>query len=1053
MRKTLTLLLLGVASATAMAQVSISASSVTDSFTHTLQLARLCFMPVDATMTPQGFRVGSVQVMPQETCGVVTSGALQSGLSVQPNPTGLNYHVYVKASNSNNIIRDFGMVHITGSSWSLDNYDPNMAVVPVGTLQVGTVTTVAPGTGASCAITGSGPYLLNCSVPQGVNGSSGNGTPGGTDMSTLSGDFGAKLNSCASTDVGVYGGICEGRAVSPSQSMASTLTINTPNVVINLPCGTITTAQTVTVPAGVRNVSFHGCGYQGGSNSSVTQGGSVWVYTGNGPAFEIGDPTYAQDTRGFHMDNVNINTASGGSGASAFYFYRTQEIDLRGLYLNGASGQTGVTLDGTGDYTGGTFDSDTVSQYTTAYLLTGHLSGSAVGDFANASTFTRQHINCPESGGNPITGTFGFNVVAGDGNTWTGGDVEGCDTMFHLGANAVNNTVVGLRNENSNMQYVADSGSSFNSVVTGGTFFTGKLTDNGSRNHFQDAFHYAVNGMKGDWYASQQDATVTNHLRLGTGTGNLRGLQWESAVDQGTSANINNWEWGMYDGAGGWFYQDLINNVPRLLMGVNGITPGGNSQSALNAAGTGNVCFNCSANSGTGGVAFSSGGASPTTVGTLDSTGNFVHYGYHTFMDPATSAGAWRFNCAVTASCNIDALGGGSPVHHLRMYQGAGTDIDSEGTSPVTINNSTGSGTGGLYVYNGGSTKWFVVSGLSAVGMPGLAASSGHNCLQVDNSGWLTNTGSACGTGNGNGNGSVTSVSLTVPADESVSGSPVTVSGGFAISRNNQAPNLFLAGPCSGSSTTPGYRALCANDLAGFGFATLASPTFTGTPVVPGYETTTAAALLAPLASPTFTGTPTVPGYTPTSTTVNGHALSSNVTVSASDLITGTLPHAQLPALVSGDIPANAANTSGNAGTATKLAANTLGCLDGWDHLPCTVYEMGTTSESAVTGSYATAYTTPAAGVYRITGNVYATTAGSTAYTVTVLVKEAQTGSVTSHGMGVASAAVGTSEGWNNGTLVTQNLSSGVAIQWETSGSGTNTGSVWSIDLVIERVK
>ena len=57
----------------------------------------------------------------------------------------------------------------------------------------------------------------------------------------------------------------------------------------------------------------------------------------------------------------------------------------------------------------------------------------------------------------------------------------------------------------------------------------------------------------------------------------------------------------------------------------------------------------------------------------------------------------------------------------------------------------------------------------------------------------------------------------------------------------------------------------------------------------------------------------------PTSTTVNGHALSSNVVVSASDLTTGTLPHAQLPALVSGDIPANAANTSGTAG---GLSAN-----------------------------------------------------------------------------------------------------------------------------------
>jgi hypothetical protein len=55
-------------------------------------------------------------------------------------------------------------------------------------------------------------------------------------------------------------------------------------------------------------------------------------------------------------------------------------------------------------------------------------------------------------------------------------------------------------------------------------------------------------------------------------------------------------------------------------------------------------------------------------------------------------------------------------------------------------------------------------------------------------------------------------------------------------------------------------------------------------------------------------------GAVSTATTVNGHALSSNVTVSASDLTTGTLPHAQLPALVSADIPANAANTSGTAG-------------------------------------------------------------------------------------------------------------------------------------------
>ncbi len=59
----------------------------------------------------------------------------------------------------------------------------------------------------------------------------------------------------------------------------------------------------------------------------------------------------------------------------------------------------------------------------------------------------------------------------------------------------------------------------------------------------------------------------------------------------------------------------------------------------------------------------------------------------------------------------------------------------------------------------------------------------------------------------------------------------------------------------------------------------------------------------------------------PTSQTVNGHALSAPVVISASDLTTGTLPHAQLPALMSGDIPNNAANTSGTAANVSGTPA------------------------------------------------------------------------------------------------------------------------------------
>jgi len=57
---------------------------------------------------------------------------------------------------------------------------------------------------------------------------------------------------------------------------------------------------------------------------------------------------------------------------------------------------------------------------------------------------------------------------------------------------------VGLRNENSTNQIVADAGSQYNNWMTGGTMFTGKLTDNGTRNSFLDTFHRSFNGLNGD---------------------------------------------------------------------------------------------------------------------------------------------------------------------------------------------------------------------------------------------------------------------------------------------------------------------------------------------------------------------------------------------------------------------------------------------------------------------------------------------------------------------------------------------------------------------------
>jgi hypothetical protein len=98
-----------------------------------------------------------------------------------------------------------------------------------------------------------------------------------------------------------------------------------------------------------------------------------------------------------------------------------------------------------------------------------------------------------------------------------------------------------------------------------------------------------------------------------------------------------------------------------------------------------------------------------------------------------------------------------------------------------------------------------------------------------------------------------------------------------------------------------------------------------------------------------------VTGAVANTTTVNGHALSANVTVSASDLGTGTLPHAQLPTLVSGDIPNNAANTSGTAANVSGTPALPNGTT-------ATTQSAGDSSTKLATTAYVAA-ALPAAGL------------------------------------------------------------------------------------------
>lgn len=281
------------------------------------------------------------------------------------------------------------------------------------------------------------------------------------------------------------------------------------------------------------------------------------------------------------------------------------------------------------------------------------------------------------------------------------------------------------------------------------------------------------------------------------------------------------------------------------------------------------------------------------------------------------------------------------------------------------------------------------------------------------------------------------STGLPAPSANGIGGVPVpTLATGYLY--YNSGTNSFVFQTPSGSGTVNNCAsAYAVAYYAGSGTAVSCSAAFTGL----GYFSTGSAPTTA-------TGAQIVSAI--------GSAAVANATSFTGSLsgdVTGTQSATTVSKINGGSVPASAKVLATNSSGQLVAASNTLGCLDGWDHLPCTVYEMGVTSESAVTGAYATAYTTPAAGVYRVNGNVYPTTDGTTSYTVSLSVKQQQTGGDASHSLTIASAAVGTGAGWNSPAALTLDLASNVAIAWETIGSGTNTGSVWDVDLIIERIK
>lgn len=122
----------------------------------------------------------------------------------------------------------------------------------------------------------------------------------------------------------------------------------------------------------------------------------------------------------------------------------------------------------------------------------------------------------------------------------------------------------------------------------------------------------------------------------------------------------------------------------------------------------------------------------------------------------------------------------------------------------VLINSGTGavSSEAQLAISRGGTGAATANAALNAL-LPSQGANAGR-VLQTDgtNASWA-----AVGTG------SVTSVALSAPAEFTVSGSPITISGTLILTKANQAANQVYSGPTNGAAAAPTFRSLVVADL------------------------------------------------------------------------------------------------------------------------------------------------------------------------------------------------------------------------------------------------
>ena len=147
--------------------------------------------------------------------------------------------------------------------------------------------------------------------------------------------------------------------------------------------------------------------------------------------------------------------------------------------------------------------------------------------------------------------------------------------------------------------------------------------------------------------------------------------------------------------------------------------------------------------------------------------------------------GTSQWSMAKDAGNNWALNSSPSGLNSLKAYQSSnGGDTLVNAASPsgvVRVNYESGSGSA-FNIYGGGSNQLYAsFSGASAIQFPGLAPTSGTNCLQIDATGSMSKTGAPCSTASGTvSNGNAGQIAYYTGAGTSLGGMsavPITAGG------------------------------------------------------------------------------------------------------------------------------------------------------------------------------------------------------------------------------------------------------------------------------------